>query len=167
MNKNNSLNIIDLNKLDVCFEDKPIVIGGMAMEYYGLRKHGNDIDFIISNRDYLKLESRYRNCRKDRWGDLGVRVNDFEMFRSIWKLDYSYFNVGSIEFDNLKVVSIDMLLRMQVFAMETEEKNRNDVELIKKYFLQYQNKEWVDFMKKNSERYLKVEKGIILNGDYY
>jgi len=167
VDKNNPLSIIELNKLDVCFEDKPIVIGGMAMEYYGLRKHGNDIDFIVSNRDYLKLESRYRNCRKDRWGDLGVVVNEFEMFRSIWKFDYSYFSVGSIEFDKLKVVSIDILLRMQVFAMETEEKNKKDVGLIKAYFMQYQNKEWLEFMNKNTDKYLKAERGIILNGDYY
>jgi hypothetical protein len=167
MDKNNPLKIIELEKLDVYFEDKPIVIGGMAMEYYGIRKHGDDVDFIVSNRDYKKLESRYRNYRKDRWGDLGVRVNEFEMFRSIWKLDYSYYNVGAIEFDNLKVVSIDMLLRMQVFAMDSEEKNKNDVELIKKYFLQYQNKEWVEFMNKYSDKYIKAERGIILNGDYY
>ena len=167
MNKNNPLSIIELNKLDVSFEDKPIVIGGMAMEYYGIRKHGDDIDFIVSNRDYLKLESRYRDYRKDRWGDLGVRVNEFEMFRSIWKFDYSYFNAGSIELDNLKVVSIDMLLRMQVFAMDSEEKNKNDVELIKTYFMQYQNKEWLEFMEKHSDKYIKAHRGIILNGEYY
>ena len=44
MDKNNPLKIIELEKLDVYFEDKPIVIGGMAMEYYGTRKHGDDVD---------------------------------------------------------------------------------------------------------------------------
>ena len=61
MDKNNPLSLIELNKLDVYFEDKPIVIGGMAMEYYGLRKHGNDIDFIVSNRDSLKSGEMYGN----------------------------------------------------------------------------------------------------------
>ena len=67
MGKNNPLSLIELNKLDVYFEDKPIVIGGMAMEYYGLRKHGNDIDFIVSNRDSLKSGEKYgyknRTCK--------------------------------------------------------------------------------------------------------
>jgi len=61
VDKNNPLSLIELNKLDVYFEDKPIVIGGMAMEYYGLRKHGNDIDFIVSNRDSLKSGEMYGN----------------------------------------------------------------------------------------------------------
>ena len=173
MESENKLNIIDLKKLDIAFEDKPIVIGGLAMEYYGLRKHGNDIDFIISNSDYLKLEKRYRNSRKDIWGDLGIRVNEYELFRSIWKLDYNYYSKDSIEFDQYKVVSIDMLFRMQVFAIGSDvnlhkEKHKTDLELIKEYLLhKFQNKEWLEFMNKNSERYLKAENGLIVNGDYY
>ena len=170
---NNPLKIINLKNLDIDFTDKPIIIGGMAMEYYGLRKHGDDIDFIVSNCDYLKLETRYRNCRKDIWGDLGIRVNEYEMFRSIWKLDYTYFDNGTHEFDQYKIVSIDTLFRMQVFAIGSEinqykEKHKNDLELIKQYYLnKYQNKEWVDFMNKNSDKYKKTENGTIINGDYY
>ena len=173
MENNNPLTIIDLKKLNIAFEDKPIVIGGLAMEYYGFRKHGEDIDLIVSQCDYLKLEKRYRNCRKDIWGDLGIRVDEYEMFRSIWKLDYAYFNNGSKEFDQYKVVSIDMLFRMQVFAIGSEinvykNKHKADLELIKEYFLNtYQNMEWVEFMNKNSGRYMKAENGTILNGDYY
>jgi hypothetical protein len=167
MIKNNPLGIIDLHKLDITFNDKPIIVGGMAMEYYGIRKHGDDIDFIVSNCDYKKLEARYRDCRKDMWGDFGVRINEYELFRSMRKFDYQYFNNGSIEFDQYKVISIDMLFRMKVFAMDSEEKHKKDVELIKEYFMQYQVKEYADFMEKNIERYLKCDKGLITNGDYY
>ena len=76
MKENNPLDIIDLKQLGIIFNDKPIVIGGMAMEYHGLRKHGDDIDFIVSNCDYLKLEKHFRNSRKDIWGDLGIKVNN-------------------------------------------------------------------------------------------
>ncbi len=31
------------------FSVKPILIGGMAMEYYGMRKSGADIDLIIAD----------------------------------------------------------------------------------------------------------------------
>lgn len=34
------------------FESKPILIGGMAMEYYGIRKSGADIDLVIRDEDY-------------------------------------------------------------------------------------------------------------------
>jgi len=153
--------------MNIIFENKPILVGGMAMEYYGLRKHGDDLDFIVSNIDYIKLENKYRNNRKDMWGDFGVRVNEYEMFRSMYKFDYPYFDRGSIEYDNYKVISIDMLFRMKVFAMESEEKHKNDVELIKGYFMKQQNKIYQEYMEKNAERYLKIEKGLILNGDYY
>ena len=152
---NNSLDIIDLKEIDVTFNDKPIIVGGMAMEFYGIRKHGDDIDFIVSNCDYKLLETRYRDYRKDMWGDFGIRVNDYEMFRSMWKFDYQYFNNGSIEFDQYKIISIDMLFRMKVFAMDSEEKHKKDVELLKNYFMQYQNKEYAEYMEKNIERYLK------------
>ena len=35
--KNNPLDIIDLNKLDITFNYKPIIVGVMAMEYYGIK----------------------------------------------------------------------------------------------------------------------------------
>ena len=37
------------------FKNPPILVGGKAMEFYGLRKAGDDIDYIISNRLYMKL----------------------------------------------------------------------------------------------------------------
>jgi hypothetical protein len=167
MKKNNPLDIINLNEIDIPFDDKPIIVGGMAMEYYGIRNHGDDIDFIVSNNDYMKLEKCYRNCRKDMWGDFGIRVNEYEMFRSMWKFDYNFFNVGSKEFGQYKIVSLDILFRMKVFAMDADEKHKKDVELLKKYFMQFQNQEWNDYMNKNIDRYLKAEKGLIINGDYY
>jgi len=167
MEKSKILEIIDLNKLEISFFDKPIIVGGMAMEYYGMRKHGEDIDFIVSNRDYLQLEAKYRNFRKDMWGDFGIRVNEYELFRSMWKFDYKYFNNGVIEFDEYKIISIDMLFRMKIFAMDAGEKHKKDIELLKNYFMQFQNKEWNDYMNENIKRYLKVENGLIINGDYY
>jgi hypothetical protein len=162
-----SLKCIQLEKFGIKFDDKPILVGGMALEYYGIRKHGDDFDFIISNRDYKKLENKYRNCRKDMWGDFGIRVDEYELFRSMWKFDYSYFDVDTNVFDKIKVVSVNLLFRMKVFAINSDEKHRNDIELMKKYFEKYQNKEYLEYMNKNVERYLKVPNGLIINGDYY
>lgn len=53
------------------FKNKPILIGGMAMEYYEMRKAGDDIDFIITNDDYQALAEKYPDQRKDLYGDLG------------------------------------------------------------------------------------------------
>lgn len=158
---------IDFSVIGISFEDKPIIVGGLAMEYYGLRKHGSDVDFIVSNRDYLKLEKKYRNCRKDMWADWGIQAKGYEMFRSIYRFDYDYYGEGAIEFDKYKVLSIDMLFRMKVYAMDASEKHKNDVELLKQYFNQRQNATYRKYLEENVDRYVNAKDGTILNGDYY
>lgn len=167
MNEETALSAIDLTKLEIAFADKPILVGGAAMEYYGIRKRGDDYDFIVSSRDYRKLEAKHRDCRKDMWGDFGIRTGEYELFRSMYKFDYPYFDSGSTELERIKVVSIDILFRMQVFAMESGEKRKRDVELLKEYFMRFQNLEYRDYMNRNVERYLRAENGLIANGDYY
>lgn len=54
---------------DLSFSKKPILIGGMAMEYYGMRKAGADIDLVICDVDYQKLALENPEKRKDLWGD--------------------------------------------------------------------------------------------------
>jgi hypothetical protein len=65
---------INIEELGYEFLDKPVIVGGLAMEYYGLRKHGDDIDFIVTERDYQRLKARFPNNRKDVWGDFGIQV---------------------------------------------------------------------------------------------
>jgi hypothetical protein len=50
---------INLSKLDFTFQAKPLLIGGKAMEYYGLRMAGKDIDFVIISQDYERLSHKY------------------------------------------------------------------------------------------------------------
>ena len=40
------------------FEQKPLVVGGLAMEYYGLRKTVHDYDYVVSKKDWNKLKGR-------------------------------------------------------------------------------------------------------------
>jgi hypothetical protein len=78
---------IALEKLEVAFTSKPILIGGQAMEYYGLRKSGQDIDFVVTPEDYEQLAHKYPDALKDIWGDLGVCVFEFEVWRTICLFD--------------------------------------------------------------------------------
>ena len=71
--------MINLEKLDFEFASKPLLIGGKAMEHYGLRKAGADIDFVITSKDYERLAQRYPDHLKEIGGDfwgLRVRVRD-------------------------------------------------------------------------------------------
>ena len=71
---------IDLSKLNHTFSSKPLLIGGKAMEYYGLRQAGKDIDFVITKADYEQLSQHYPEHLRDLWGDLGVCVYEFEVW---------------------------------------------------------------------------------------
>lgn len=147
------------------FTRKPILIGGMAMEYYGMRKAGADVDFIVSNADYQALAERFPDRRKDLYGDLGVVIGKFEIWRSIALLDYDFFLKDAIDEGKVLVVSIDRLLWMRVCAMNVE-KYRNDLELMKEYYYrQYTNPDYQREMKTHEASYKKLH-GAVFGGKY-
>lgn len=151
------------NKLS--FSEKPILIGGMAMEYYEMRKAGEDIDLIITDDDYQTLARKYPNRRKDLYGDLGMVIEKFEIWRSIAHLDYIFFKKEAIEEENIFIVSIDRLLWTRVCAMEVE-KYRKDLELIKEYYYKnYTNQKYHQEAFLHERSYLKMN-GAVFAGKY-
>ena len=120
---------IDLVKLEYTFLSKPLLIGGKAMEYYGLRPAGNDIDFVITAEDYARLSQQYPDHLRDLWGDLGVCVYEFEIWKSICLFDYGYLSAGALDVGEYLVISLEKLLFLKALAMK-EEKYRKDLELI-------------------------------------
>jgi hypothetical protein len=157
---------IDIHRVGYEFLDKPIIVGGLAMEYYGLRKHGDDIDFIVSDRDYQRLKVKFPNNRKDVWGDFGILVTGFELFRSLYKFDHAYYSLGAMEFTNYKMVSMDMLFRMKVFALGVARKHNDDVQLLKEYYQRFQNREYQNYMDRHLDRYVSSETGIFFGISY-
>jgi hypothetical protein len=124
---------IDLSRLDFAFSAKPLLIGGMAMQHYGLRPAGADIDFVIPAEDYARLAARYPEHLKDLWGDLGVCVFEFEIWRSICLYDYAYLAQGAEDAGDWLVISLEKLLLLKALAMRIE-KYRLDLELIVERF---------------------------------
>jgi len=157
---------INIQKLDYEFLDKPVIVGGLAMEYYGLRKHGDDIDFIVTDRDYQRLKVKFPDHRKDVWGDFGILVNGFELFRSIYKFDHAHYALGAIELANYKIVCIDMLFRMKVFAIGVAKKHDSDVQLLKDYYLRFQNQEYQNYLDRHIDRYTCSETGTFVGISY-
>lgn len=124
----NGLNI-PIEKLDYQFQDKPLLIGGMAMEYYGLRKTGADIDFVISARDHAELKRQYPHHIKDLYGDIGICEFEFEIWNHIARYDYEELKVGAIEEPALLIISLDRLLFLKTLAIK-QEKYYQDVLLL-------------------------------------
>lgn len=122
---------IDLSPINYKFETKPLLVGGMAMEYYNLRKSGADIDLIVTENDYLKLASVYPNNLRDLYGDLGVMVEKFEIWKCILLFHYEFLSKNAIELDNVKVISLEKLLFLKTLAI-SEPKYEKDVRMIVK-----------------------------------
>lgn len=154
-----------LKENDLVFKRKPIVIGGMAMEYYSMRKAGADIDLVISNEDYLKLAKKYPDNRKDIYGDLGVVISEFEIWRSIALLDYNFLLKDAVDEDNVYIVSLDRLLLMRVCAMDVA-KYRADLGIMKEYYYEhFCNQNFLQEASLHSASYDK-KGGIIFEGKY-
>lgn len=154
---------MDAQKLD--FTEKPILIGGMAMEYYGLRKAGDDIDLVIPGQDYEALARSHPEKRKDIYGDLGVVLGKFEIWRSITLLDYSFFKSGAVEEACCFIISLDRLLLTRVCAMHLE-KYRKDLELIRKHYCkEYANAEYRREAREHESAYKKCN-GVVFGGKY-
>jgi hypothetical protein len=133
---------IDLSKLDFSFTSKPLLIGGMAMQYYGLRPTGADIDFVITPADYQKLAAQYPDHRKDLFGDLGVCIFEFEIWQSICLFGYDTLAQGALDLEEYRVISLEKLLFLKTLAMHIEKYHR-DVQLIVKRILDLQ---YADFI---------------------
>lgn len=145
---------IDLSKLNYKFKNKPLLVGGMAMEYYGLRKSGKDIDFIASEEDIIELIKRYPNRVKDLWGDLGVCPLEFEIWKTICCFEYDDLKEDAIEIEDILIISVEKLLLMKTLAMK-EEKYLKDTQLIVEHILENQYKDKYENIKQKNESILK------------
>ena len=125
---------IELGKLDYKFKYKPLLIGGKAMEYYGLRKAGADIDLVVHPIDHETLVNKYPSNIKDLYGDIGVCEFGFEIWNQICTFDYQYLKANAIEEETFLVISLEMLLFLKALAMEIP-KYHKDLELVVKKVL--------------------------------
>ena len=150
---------IPLEKLCYSFKKKPLLVGGLAMEYYGLRKSGKDIDLIVPEEDFTGLIKLYPNRMKDLWGDLGVCPFEFEIWKTISYLNYDELKTGAIETEKILIISLEKLLTMKTLAIKNE-KCLKDVRLIVEKMLDKQSKQYNQINSHNSELIREVN-GIV------
>ena len=120
---------IELDKLNYTFSTPPLLIGGNAMEFYGLRPAGADVDFVITAEDYDRLARQYPDHLKDLGGDLGVCVFEFEIWKSICLFDYGFLAKGALEQEDYRVISLEKLLFLKALGMKVDKYHR-DLELL-------------------------------------
>ena len=120
---------LKLEALGYTFIHKPLLIGGKAMEYYGLRKAGADIDLVIHEQDHRALLSKYPLNVKDLAGDIGICEFGYEMWNQICRFDYEYLRSNAIEESDFLVVALERLLFLKALAMGIP-KYHKDLEMV-------------------------------------
>lgn len=105
-------NLSDL--LNFKFQYKPLLIGGLAMEYYDLRKAGNDIDFILNISDYNNLKKNLASFKysklNNKLGDQGIAFRQIEMWSSAFNYQYQFLTTNAIEDHHSLIISLEKLL---------------------------------------------------------
>lgn len=107
------------------------------MEYYGLRKAGRDIDFVVSAEDHQDLLRRYPNNVRDIHGDIGICVDDLEMWNRICLFEYDLLKEGCIHAGDICIAHLHKLLLLKALAMG-QQKYQRDLELIVQEILKRQ-----------------------------
>jgi hypothetical protein len=153
---------ITLSDLDYSFSRKPLVVGGMAMEYYGLRKSGPDFDLVAPAEDIAALIRLYPGRVKDLWGDVGVCPGKYEIWKTIGLLDYDALSQGAVELEHVLMISLDNLLQMKAMAINNE-KCLQDARLIVKRIVdgQYGSHGSYERVKAENEQILRSVANIV------
>lgn len=126
------------------------MIGGKAMEYYGLRKGGDEIDLVVVKDDLEKLVKHYPTHLKDLKGDFGIAVFGFEIWKTIDYFDYYSLSQDAKEESNYLVISLEKLLFQKAMAMKKPKQHR-DLERIVHKIIEMQERRWDAIQKENEE----------------
>ena len=120
---------LPLGMLSYQFQEKPLLIGGKAMEYYNLRDAGDDIDLVVSIKDHERLKQQYPGHIKDLHGDIGICEFKFEIWNQICRYDYEELKAGAVEKPLIFIISLEKLLFLKTLAIK-EDKYYKDVLLL-------------------------------------
>jgi hypothetical protein len=124
LEKEERMQEVVFDSLSFPFISKPVLFGGKAMEFYGLRK-GHDFDWVVSPEDFSWL----RQCFPE-WGfinlfgDEGVRVGDHEFYLTHFGYGYAQWKHGAIERQDHHVIHLELLLFLKTMTLVYEPDNR-------------------------------------------
>ena len=127
------------------FKKPPLVLGGLALEYYGIRKSGHDYDYMVSQNDWKELKKLHPKKINLFGGkteddiDATINLNDVhvDLIKTLFMYNYSYLSKGSINFGDYKIISLEKLLMLKTLGavMNRHKKSINDQNKIIKYIV--------------------------------
>ena len=125
-----------LEQISFVFIDPPLLFGGRALEWYGLRK-GNDTDWMLSKRVFQAMRQtfpeRYFN---NAYGDEGIRLGKHEFFLSCFGYTYELLIPQARQSYQYLVASPLVLLYLKIATAlheATNQKAWRDIHLLTKH----------------------------------
>ena len=144
-----------INLSNYNFKQKPLVVGGLALEYYGVRQNGHDFDYLVSSEDWEHLKILYPDninlfggkTEKDVDATINLEKKDehIDLISTLYQFNYDYLQQSNIEYKDYRVISLPMLLMVKTLAAinNNDEKSKRDQKLIVDFIVrkQYPNLE--------------------------
>ena len=130
-----------IKSLNYNFLDKPLIVGGYALQYYNIRKAGHDIDMMVSLRDWKKLIKLYPNKINNHGGyDSTINIRgkyDIDLIKTLYHYDYKFLSQNSKELNNCKIISIEnqFLVKALPALQKKNQKSLKDSKNIIKYII--------------------------------
>lgn len=130
------------------FNNKPLVVGGLAMEYYGLRKTGYDYDYVVSRKDWKELKKLYPNNinlfggknEKDVDATINLKDEHVDLISTLFQFNYKDLSKNSIDLPEYKIISLEKLLLLKSLGavFNNHSKSKKDQKLIIKHIVKIQ-----------------------------
>ena len=129
-----------LNSVPYKFIHKPLVLGGFAMEYYGLRETIHDYDYMVSPEDWKSLKIKFPDkinlfggkTEKDVDATINLLDEKVDLISTLYQIDYNFLKKGAKEFENYYIISVDKQLLVKTLERLTNKtpKSIQDTQLL-------------------------------------
>lgn len=131
--KEQSAPAIGLDALGYQFTTPPLLVGGRAMEHYGLHAMHMEVNFVVTRADYDALAALYPAQVNDTQGDLNVAIGAFTLWASIVRYDYAALAVDAVDHGAYRVVSAEKLLLLKCLDIAADPTNMIELLLLAQY----------------------------------
>ena len=142
-----------INLSNYKFKEKPLVLGGLALQFYGIRDSGHDFDYVVSSEDWNILKTLYPDNINLFGGktekDVDATINlenmneHIDLISTLYQFNHDYLQQSSIEYNDFRIISLPMLLMVKTLAAinNNDEKSKRDQQLIVDFIVskQYPN----------------------------
>ena len=122
------------------FINKPLVVGGLALEHYNIRETTHDYDYMVSPSDWIELKKIHSDKinlfggknEKDVDATINLKENPIDLISTLFQFNYNSLVKNSIDFPEYKIISIaNLLLTKTLGAVYNKDpKSINDQKLI-------------------------------------